>query len=179
MERTSNQEIRKDVSVIFIVIVAVFLFSGCDSLESYSDETLYPGGIESVYVEMFDNKTYQRGIEYDLTDALAKRIESETPYKIVTNRNLADTVISGYVTSLGTSVLSVEQESGRALEKESVLIAVVRWKNLKSGELLIDDREVQASASYSEWQNQGKDYAYSLAANKLARKITELMETQW
>jgi len=179
VEDTSNREIRKDVSVIFIVIIAVFLFSGCDSLESYSNEGLYPVDIESVYVEMFDNKTYQRGIEYALTDAVAKRIESETPYKIVTNRNRADTVISGYVTSIGTAVLSVEQESGRALEKESVLMAVVRWKNLKTGDLLIDDREVQASASYSEWQNQGEDYASSLAANKLARKITELMETQW
>lgn len=179
MEDTSNQEIRKAIPVICLAGVLVFLFSGCAPLGSYSDEALYTSDVESVYVEMFDNKTYQRGIEYDLTDAVAKRIESETPYKIVTDRNRADTVLSGYVTSVGSSVLSVEQESGRALEKESVLVAVVRWKNLKSGELLINDREVRASASYSEWQNQGEDYAFSLAANKLARKITELMETQW
>ena len=128
---------------------------------------------------MFDNKTFQRGIEYELSDALAKRIEAETPYKIITSRNRADTVISGHIISIGTSVLSVEQESGRALEKEVVVEAEISWKNLKTGELLIDSRQVQASASFSEWQNQGEGYASSLAANKLARKITELMEKQW
>ncbi len=112
MEETNNREIRKDVFIISFLSIAVFLFAGCDPLGSYSDEGLYPADIASVYVEMFDNKTYQRGIEYELTDAVAKRIESETPYKIVTDRNRADTVISGYVTSIGSSVLSVEQESG-------------------------------------------------------------------
>ena len=34
-------------------------------------------------------------------------------------------------------------------------------------------------ASYSEWQNQGTAYASSLAANKLAVKIVELMEKEW
>ena len=53
--------------------------SGCGG---YSNESLFPDQIRSVYVEMFENETFRRGIEYDLTDALAKRIEAETPYKI-------------------------------------------------------------------------------------------------
>lgn len=181
MEDKSYKEIRKAVSVIFFVsVISCLLFnSGCKCLDGYSNESLHRQDITSVYVEMFDNKTFERGIEYELTDALAKRIEVETPYKIITNRNRADTVISGHITSFGTSVLSVEQESGRALEKQVVLKVQVSWKNLKTAALLIDEREVQASASYSEWQNQGTGYATSLAANKLARKITELMEKQW
>ncbi len=181
MEDKSYKEIRKAVSVIFFVsVISCLLFSGgCKCLDGYSNESLHRQDITSVYVEMFDNKTFERGIEYELTDALAKRIEAETPYKIITNRNRADTVISGHITSFDTSVLSVEQESGRALEKQVVLKVQVSWKNLKTGALLIDEREVQASASYSEWQNQGVSYATSLTANKLARKITELMEKQW
>jgi hypothetical protein len=77
------------------------------------------------------------------------------------------------------SVLTVERQTGRALEKDVELRAVVSWKNLKTGKLLIDNKTIDAMASYSEWQNQGTTYASSLAANKLARKIVELMEKEW
>jgi hypothetical protein len=118
-------------------------------------------------------------VEYNLTDALAKRIEAATPYKIISNREQADTVMSGQITSVGELVLSYERQTGRSLERQVELLAVVSWKNLKTGELLIDNQPVSASASYSEWQNQGFDYASTLAANNLAKKIVELMEKKW
>jgi hypothetical protein len=59
------------------------------------------------------------------------------------------------------------------------LRAVVHWKNLKTGELMIDHRTVSASASYSTYQMQDFKYASTLAANNLARKIVELMEGSW
>ena len=73
----------------------------------------------------------------------------------------------------------MERETGRILEKEVHLQAIVNWKNLKTGELLIDNESVSASASYSEYQQQDFKYASSLAANNLARKIVELMERKW
>jgi hypothetical protein len=118
-------------------------------------------------------------VEYELSDALAKRIEAETPYKIISSRDRADTVISGQILSIGESWVSSEREVGLALEKEVEVQAVVNWKNLKTGELLIDNQSVSASASYSEWQNQSFRYASTLAANNLARRIVELMEKEW
>jgi hypothetical protein len=128
---------------------------------------------------MFDNQSFRRGVEYSLTDALAKRIEAQTPYKIVSDRDRADTVISGQIMSVEESAISTERQIGRPTEKEVRLWAVVNWKNLKTGELLIDGRTVNASASYSEWQNQGFGYASELAANNLAHRIVELMEKKW
>ena len=87
--------------------------------------------------------------------------------------------MSGQITSVGTTVLTTERQTGRALEKEVELQALVSWKNLKTGELLLDNVSVNASAAYSEWQNQGFRYASTLAANNLAQKIVELMEKQW
>ena len=118
-------------------------------------------------------------MEYELTDALAKRIEAETPYKIISSRDRADSVISGQIVQVSHSVLSSERETGRALEKQVELRAVVNWKNLKTGELLIDNRSVSAKAPFSEWQNQSFNYASALAANNLAREIVELREKEW
>lgn len=154
-------------------------FGGCAEMSGYSDESLFPEDVGSVYVKMFDNRSYRRGVEYELTDALAKRIEAETPYKIISSPDRADTVISGQIVQITEAVLSSERQTGRVLEGEVQLRAVVNWKNLKTGELLIDNRSVSAAASYSQWQNQGFNYASTLAANNLARRIVELMEKEW
>jgi hypothetical protein len=148
-------------------------------VSGYSNESLFPKEVGSVYVEMFDNRSLWRGVEYTLTDALAKRIEAETPYKIISSRDRADSVISGQIVSISQFWVSTERESGRALEKEVELQATVNWKNLKTGELLINNQSVSASANYSGWQKQDFLYASNLAANNLARRIVELMEKEW
>lgn len=153
--------------------------SGCSGMFGYSNESLFPENVRSVCLKMFDNQSFRRGVEYDLSDALAKRIELETPYKIVSDADRADTVISGQIISISEFALSTDRELGSVLEKEVELRAVVDWKNLKTAELLIDHQEVSASASYSTYQMQDFKYASSLAANNLARKIVELMERKW
>ena len=163
----------------YFFVLFSFCLCGCTQLSGYSNESLFPQDIDSICLEMFDNQTFRRGVEYELSDALSKRIEVETPYKIVSNPDRADTVISGQIVSIGEATLSVERETGRVLEKELKLRAVVNWKNLKTGELLIENLPVSASASYSEYQQQDFQYASTLAANNLARKIVELMETKW
>ena len=152
---------------------------GCAELNGYSNESMFPQEVDSICLEMFDNQTFRRGAEYELSDALSKRIEVETPYKIISSRDRADTVISGQIVSIGELALSTERETGRVLEKEVELQALVNWKNLKTGELLIDNELVSASASYSGYQQQDFKYASTLAANNLAQKIVELMEKKW
>ena len=120
-----------------------------------------------------------RGFEKNGDTPRGKRIEAQTPYKVVSSRDRADSIISGQIVSIDQGVLSRERETGRPLEKEVLLEAVVSWKNLKTGELLMDNQSVNTSASYSEWQSQGFDYASALAANKLAEQIVELMEKEW
>lgn len=161
------------------VVHSVLCFCGCTEMGGYSNESLLPKDVDTVYLQMFDNRSFRRGVEYQLSDALAKRIETETPYKIVTARGRADSVISGQIAQVSEAVLTMERQMGRALEKEVRLKAVVNWKNLKTGDLLIDNQSVSAEATYSEYQMQDFGYASTLAANNLARKIVELMERKW
>lgn len=162
--------------VIFIIGIFVF-FSGC--MKGYSRGWLHPDDINTVYLEMFDNRSFWRGVEYDLTDALGKRIEADTPYKIVTDRDKADTIIGGQLQSVGQSVLAMERERGRTMEKEVNLSAMVRWKDLRSGEMLLNNKRILASFSYSPRLGQDFKYGSSLAANKLAERIVEAMEKGW
>lgn len=160
---------------IILLLAGLGGLTGC----GYSHGSLYPKHIRSVRLEMFDNRDFRRNVEYYLTDALAKRIEVHTPYKLITSADTADTTLSGQIVEIREMVLSTERETGKALEKEVTVLAHVTWKDLKTGELLLDAALVEASASYSQFLNQGPGYASQLAANSLAQRIVETMETQW
>lgn len=159
--------------------LAIVILAGCGRPGGYSNESLFPDDVKNVCVEMFDNRSFRRGVEYTLSDALVKRVESETPYKIVSDRDRADSVMTGQLVSISESILTLERDIGRALEKEIVLRAVVNWKSLKTGRLMIDNKTITAAASYSEFLNQDFTYASAVAANKLAEKIVAAMEDNW
>ncbi len=159
-----------------LAVLAITTLAGCGG---YSHTSLFPEDIGSVYIEMFDNRTFRRGIEYTLSDAIVKRIESDTPYKVVSDRDRTDSIIDGQLVVISESILTLERETGRALEEEVVLTATVNWKNLKTGRMMMNNQSVTAAASYSEFLHQDFTYASTLAANKLAQKIVELMQNNW
>ncbi len=165
--------------LLWIISYLVFCtaISGC-GLEGYSNDWIYPKGVTTVYVEMFDTGDFRRGHEYVLTDAICKRIEAQTPYKIVSDMDRADTVLSGRLT-ISSDVLATERYSSTALENEAIVFVTVSWKNLRTGELLINNEETHAFASYSTKLGQNFDYGAKVAVNRAAQKVVELMEEDW
>ena len=152
---------------------------GRGGLSGYNNGWLYPDDVDSVYVEMFDSGSFRRGHEYTLTDAICKRIEAETPYKIVSDRDFADTVLSGQISSIGSGVLAMDRETGLPLEREVQLNVTVSWKNMKTGELLINNEMVTASSTFSSQLGQDFEYSAAVAANRAAERVVELMEEKW
>jgi hypothetical protein len=74
-----------------VICLLCFLFlGGCGPSTGYTNGSLFPTDVNSVYLQMFDNRSFRRGIEFTLSDALAKRIEVDTPYKIVSSQDRAD-----------------------------------------------------------------------------------------
>lgn len=151
------------------------VLTGC---QGYSNSWLHRQDVSTVYVEMFDTGDFRRGYEFTLTDAICKRIEAQTPYKIVSDRNVADTILSGAM-SVGVGILASERWMGTPLEQETMIAVNVTWKNLKTGQVLVDHQDVYGSASYSSQVGQTMDYSANRAINKAAQKVVELMEQPW
>lgn len=165
----------------FLAVIAAgsgLMLTGCQEA-SYSNSWLTPSDVSTVYVEMFENSTFRRGLEYTLSNAVAKRIEAETQYKIVSDKSRADTVLSGTLNRISETVLAGEYYTGRPLEKQATVSATVTWKNLKTGELLLEGERVTGAASYSKQQRQDYEYATTVAANRLAERIVEKMQVGW
>lgn len=164
------------ISIIFISIASsVLCVSGCGG---YQNSWNYPPEIQTVYVEMFDTSSFRRGYEFTLTNAICKRIESQTPYKIVSDRNVADSVLSGKM-DIGSSILATDYYSARPIQKETLVHVTVMWKNLKTGGFLIEEGQVDAASDFSEQLGQTFEYSIDVAVNKAAVRVVELMESPW
>lgn len=168
---------KKNNIPLSITILAVCLaIAGCNG---YTNQWLYTQNVSTVYVEMFENETFRRGMEYTLTDALVKRIEAQTPYKIVSDRNRADTIITGRIVSISESILAGERQTGLPLEEQVQASADFSWKNLKTGKDILPVTNVKAAMSFSDFQDQTLEYANDVTANKLAQRIVEKMQLDW
>src|SRR5262249_31118753 len=49
----------------------------------YTTQPNYNCNIHTVYVPIFKNRTFYKGLEFDLTRAVIREIEAKTPYKVV------------------------------------------------------------------------------------------------
>ena len=170
-------------SIFFVltVISGLVFVGGCGQggFSGYSNSWLHTREISTVYVEMFDSQSFRRGHEYDLTDAICKRIETDTPYKIISDRNIADSVLSGKITSIGRQNVSTERNTGQIFENKATVSVSVRWQNLKNNELMIDNEIVDTSVDYSTFVGQDFEYSSKVALNRAAEKIVELMQIDW
>ena len=162
-----------------LVAVAGLGCTDVDPHSGYSSQSLYPQDIRTVYVEMFESESFRREIEYELTRALATQLELHSPLKVLSNRSKADTVIYGSITGVTERVLSQQRTLDRPIENQMVVVAEVTWKDLRSGELIMDHRPFIVSSEYAVLLAAGRKSAATKAGNDLAVRIVESMEKPW
>jgi hypothetical protein len=109
-------------------------------LFGYTSRPNYDTRFKTVYVPIFKNLSFRRGIEFDLTRAVIREIESKTPYKVVSNASQADTELTGTVVSLNKNVINVNPLN-EVREAETVLTVLVAWRDLRTGQILSQPRK--------------------------------------
>src|ERR1700683_4461506 len=113
-------------------ILLILLLSGCGMHSGDGDgwhwSTTYRQDIHSVAVPIFTTRDYHRGVEFQLTDALVKKIEEFTPYK-VEPRERADTLLEGEIVSIQTTTLQLDPYTATPQEEQYSIIAQFTWKH--------------------------------------------------
>src|SRR5690242_7678168 len=95
--------------VIRLACLALFLSAaGCGYSQSgrydqpiaasngYKWHSLYRQDVQSIFVPIFTNKDFTRGVEFGLTKAVVHQLQANTPYRI-SDREHADTILEGEV----------------------------------------------------------------------------------
>ena len=168
---------RLHLVLLAILLTTGVLMTGC----GYSVSNIYRENIKTITVEMFSRSrdVYRRGLPMRLTEALAKRIELDTPYKL-TNDD-ADTKLTGTIEEVHQQVLSKNPDTGLPREKEVTFVVSMRWVDLRTGEVLMEHRNLRVADTYIPDTQFEQDFFVGSEAviNRLARRIVEKMEKDW
>jgi hypothetical protein len=165
-------------------LAALMLVTGCGyessdtTVAGYHWKSLYRTDVRTVCVPIFETKSFRRGVEFAVSDALVHEIEAFTPYKVVA-RDHADTILEGEVVSVHTSPVSLSEITGTPQEEMTNVVVNFTWKDLRSGKILVERKDFGQSAVYYPTLAEGEFVGTQSAAEKLAAGIVHEMEAAW
>ena len=180
--RTSPRRLAAAAAALLLASLA-----GCLGLGNYQfgARTLFPEGIETVYVPVFDSSSFRRELGEELTEAVVKEIERRSHYKVVSSPS-ADTVLTGKITG-ETKHLLFETLQGDPREMEVNLQVKVSWVDRRGSPVReippvpVPSAAVDISAASNVVPEVGQSIATShqRAIQRLAEQIVSLMEKPW
>lgn len=167
------------------VAASVFIamaFGGCssDPTKGYSFAPVSNMQVRSVGVPIFENGTYNKGLEVDLSEAIIKELQRSTQIDVTRSAN-AETVLTGVVTNSELKRIAVDSQTGY-VDQLAVRITVdFDWKDNRSGKVILSRRSFSAVDSFSPARRAGEllEQGQHSAVQRLARAIVEEMRSSW
>ena len=144
--------------------------SGC----GYSTSSLMPAGVRTISVPVFDNDTFRRSIEVQLTKAVHSEILTRTSLKL-TETHLADSILEGTITRVDQPV-AAEDERDRITTQDVFVTVKFTWKDLRTGEVIHAVEGLSTSDSIVVPLGQNLELAIERALGKMAEAIVNEME---
>ena len=124
------------MSRLFPVVTSLAALCGLTGC-GYSASELFRTDVKTVHVQMFDSREFRRDLEFMLTEAVKKRIATDTPYRVAPKEK-ADTILRGEVLEERQAAFAPDFRSRQPRDEQMTLVVRVRWKDLHSGRLLAD-----------------------------------------
>ena len=177
--------LRSALCVPLCVLFSAFcVFPGCSGYR-VGTNTLYNTEIKTVHVPIFQSDGFRRDLGERLTEAVCKRIEQRTPYKVV-HRSKADSVLSGRLARDSQNVSLVDDYAGTR-QKKVQLTVYVQWKDHRGNMLRTmspiawNDVPVDITTTSDMVAEMGHSYATASqdAIDQMADQIVDMMQMPW
>lgn len=159
------------INVILLILMSFTV--GC----GYTSRSLIDKNVHSVYVPIFDNDTFRRDLEFELTKAVKEEILFRTQLKIVDKKH-ADTILTGTIQDVQENVL-IENPDAVTVESRVIVFVQFSWLDQRTGRILINKQNVTAAAEFIATRNEDVKTGEIEAFVNTARKIVNLMEKKW
>jgi hypothetical protein len=170
----------------FLFLLSLLLLPGCMGFGyQVGSRSLFGRDIQTVYVPMVEADPTRRHIAERLTEAISKRLEERSPYKVVGRPN-ADSVLECRIVAKNQRV-SLVDEFNDPRQKSGDLILEVRWRDRRSqnirqfDSLAWHDDATQVTASDSMVAEVGHSLLTSEQnqIDRIASQIVGMMESPW
>lgn len=169
----------------FTVALAIILLGvsgGCatDASQGYVAGGLFPDAVRTVAVPIFSNDTFERDVEFELTDALIKEIEARTPYKVTASER-ADSILLGSIRRVEREEVSKSRRTGLSEEVVLSVFLDFEWRDLRTNRPLVQRESFAAHGLFVPSAPAGEpiELGEFAAVQKLARMIVDEMQSEW
>ena len=151
-----------------------------DPTVGYSSSSLYPKQYQSIAIPIFQNSTMTRDVEFMLTDAIIKEIQVRSPYRVV-DKHVAETILTGTITSMKLSTLSRSQTTG--LDNEVLFKVVIdfEWYDQVNGNRIVGRKNFASSAVFipSRPSSEPLEIGQFAVVQQLASDIIDQLQASW
>jgi riboflavin biosynthesis pyrimidine reductase len=170
----------------FLILLPLLLLPGCIGIGGYQvgSRSLFGSDIQTVYVPMVEADPTRRHLAERLTEAISKRIEERSPYKVV-GRSSADSVLECRIVDKKQRV-SLVDPSNDPRQKRDELTLEVRWRDRRSQDIRLDsfawnDGTTQIAANEAIVAEYGQSLltAEQRQIDRIASQIVGIMESPW
>ncbi len=147
--------------------------------------SLYSENIRTVYVPMFESDSFRRNFAERLTEAVCKRIEERTHFKVI-GRPTADSVLTGKIVADTQSVRTVDKYDDVRQKTVRQSVQVV-WVDRRGNELRnlepipwgINSAGITTSWDMVPEMGDSTALAQQKAIEKMADQIVDMMQEPW
>jgi hypothetical protein len=147
-------------------------------LGGYQWKSLYREDVRTVAVPIFSNRSFRRGVEFQLTKAIINQLEAQTPYKVVP-RDRADTILEGEITDIFIRTYSADPRTGVPQDQFYFVRVNFTWKDLRTGKILADRRRFEQVANYYPTLGEGRFIGSQQNVERLALAIVQELQADW
>ena len=160
--------LRQLICVAFVFVLA----SGC----GYSQKSLISRKINSIYIPIFDNNTFRRGLEFDLTRAVKDEIMSRTSLRIV-QKDSADTILSGTIRDVKETVLSQNSRDNIVESRVRIYADITLWD--RRTERVLISGSLNGAAEFIAKRGETVKSGIEEGIVNLAKIIVNNLEEEW
>lgn len=163
-----------------VVLGLALVASGCasDPTQGYSFSSSYDERVRSVAIHVFQNETFHPGLESDVTAALIRRVQRDTPWD-VTGADTAQTTVTGTIRDVQIRRLSQDNDGGITQQAAVRVVAEFEWRSNVTGRILARQINVAVTESFIPAAGEPLEVGLSAAADELAGVILEAMRSVW
>jgi len=153
--------------------LAFLTMSGC----GYHMGSLVSGDVRTVHVQVFDNATFRRGLELQLTEAVLKEIRRRSHLRIA-DRAEADSILTGEIVDFRGRVETRDVEDEVFSEDVTVYVNF-KWSDRRTGRLLAEGVNLKRPVRLFVTRGDTLPAATSESFRRLAELIVDRMEEGW
>jgi len=165
-------------AAIILVMLLIALLGGC----GYTTDSPFPDDVRTINVPIVKRGSgvFRRDIEFELTEALKKRLQLDTPYRFA-DRGEADTELTVDIHSISQQILYWNTDTGVPREMAVTFDVSFRWEDLRTGETRArrDHMRVMVTRINDSPFNQTFFQSQEEVVNQVAKRIVEQLESDW